>query len=149
MLIVIDMQAKFTAANDLNTISNIKSLLKDSVSKNEYILYLEYYGFGKTLEELTKITNKYEKQAIVQKYCDSGSFEIIRHLKSNKLYPKTFNICGVNTDMCVHDTISGLVKDLHNKTFNIHIRACNSESKGSRVFDKLKFLEFKGVNIIK
>lgn len=42
LLVVVDMQKSFNASNDRTTIDNVANLIKESISKKEYIVFLEY-----------------------------------------------------------------------------------------------------------
>lgn len=128
VLIVIDMQESFPAALRPETIKNCQSLIKDAVDKNNPILFLEYEYNPSTLKELTSLTSKYSFVNTIRKITDGGSDNIEQFFFRCRIKPKNIIICGVNTDMCVYETVHGLAHSRANYNITVVNKACNTPS---------------------
>ena len=132
VLIVVDMQHLFQAANDPTTIANCQRLINNAISRQEFIIFLEFFRWGKTLPELTSIIPKdYKFCVTVAKFMDDGSSYVWDLLENNMaLQEKDITVCGVNLNACVESTVIGLEEKIaaNELPTKIHLvsNACNS-----------------------
>jgi nicotinamidase-related amidase len=129
-LIVVDMQSKFEASNNPDTIKNCVKEIKKAVKNNMPIIILEYDGFGPTQHALMNSMRNYPKRYWYEKCTDSGADEVHYIVKRFRL-SKNLKVVGVNTDACVRDTIYDLAckpKRYRNYKIEVISKACNTES---------------------
>lgn len=107
LLIVVDMQPYFcTVKPDI-----IESVRKEVVKfKRESVIFLEYNGFGDTVEKLTKAA---KKPIVIAKDDIDGSKFVEQWIKENGK-PSEIFLCGVETCQCVGSTALSLAKN-HDK----------------------------------
>lgn len=128
ILVVVDMQSKFEAANNINTIQNVAELIKEYKQKGDLIIFLEYETWGYrehigTNKELLDIVSDYNNYKIILKDIDDGSIAMLYHLDRYGDYD--FHLCGVNLSACVKRTAIGLKKYFVRCNVSIMIDACN------------------------
>lgn len=148
ILLVIDMQPKFRASNNLRCLNNCAREIRKAIRNGNRIIFVEYNGEGTTHAPLIQLVKKvddygyllsyYPKYSLVGKTDDDGSQEIINHLRSMKRYgPYSFIVCGVNTDACVRKTVHGLAAR-RGVTITVVKDACNQPREWSNPpFDKM------------
>jgi nicotinamidase-related amidase len=132
-LVIVDMQTGFVAANSRKTLKNCKREIRKAIKDDANIIFVEYNGCGRTIKELTEITDKiaYKKKFVAIKRKNSGAKIILKTMKKNNI-PTTkhtnFRVCGVNTDACVLETVEDLARALRQRSYNIEVilSACNS-----------------------
>lgn len=141
-LIVLDYQPHFKAARIKSNLYYCKLEIKKAISNNVPIIFVEYIGAGNTIKSLRDLTNSYTKVFTIIKHSDSGAKELAEVLNSINSSTKLV-FCGVNTDLCVYDTISDLNFYSESKSdFEIQViaKACNSEYSHQNGLTKLKAL---------
>ena len=109
-LAVVDMQYGFNTAKEELTIQGCAEQIKLAIKNKNPIVFVEYEECGETLEELVKLTNKYENRFFIEKERDDGSRELKQAIREEKL-PKNIRICGVNFECCVFDTARSLTQN--------------------------------------
>lgn len=77
-----------------------------NVSAN--IIFLEYKDAGKTIRNLSKLINNYNKVWFATKDIEDGSSWVQEILNKNNISPRLIKVAGVQTDMCVYNTVEGL-----------------------------------------
>lgn len=107
-LVIIDMQSIFAAANDKRVIDNCRQQIKKAIKDNAGIIFVEYFGGGKTISSLKQLVTGYKRTTTTIKRDNNGSTEIHRALKRRRFNSKNIKVCGVNTDYCVLETVEGL-----------------------------------------
>lgn len=113
LLIVIDMQKWFFQHNDYNmVIRNCENQLRHAVSVGASIIFLRYKNAGKTISSLTNITKNYPKVWEATKDIEDGSSWIKELCDLKKINTNLIKVAGVQTDMCVFNTVEGL-KELY------------------------------------
>lgn len=116
MLIVIDMQPSFPAMEF--AIDSVVKEVKKAVRRNEWVMLVEYEEEGRTAYRITKHLKGHHKTVKVVKQFDDGSPEIFKRIarQYDRLNwksigrVKSFKVCGVNTGVCVFETVQGLNK---------------------------------------
>jgi hypothetical protein len=117
--------------------AGVKSEIKRAMKLNNHIIFVEYnqdYDFNEdaphspTLDEIYSLANNYNNKGTVIKGQNDGSCEIQEYLE-DKL-PDVFRVCGVNTDACVMETVSGLVEETES-TVQVIRKACGARSARS------------------
>src|SRR5574339_388350 len=126
-LVVVDMQSSFEAANSRRVRENCKREIKRAMDNGAAIIFVEYVGQGPTIPSLVKPTDDYPRTFITRKDDDDGSREVAKVIRDNNLPGKRIKVCGVNTDCCVLETVSGLVNRLRSANFEVMADACNSD----------------------
>lgn len=116
-LVVIDMQPLFTA--DSNTISNVvREVMLARQRQNRIIfLWIPYFSvfqsemFAGTYPAILKAVQGYDQAHWNEttKLIQDGSREVLQTCARKDFPSKRFRLCGVNTDMCVLDTVKGLL----------------------------------------
>lgn len=163
-IVIIDMQKVFlknVLKKDPDIIQKCKRELIKAINDNAHIIFLEYHGYGPTVKELTSILKefKYRKYSFISKEEDDGGDDLYDYISKHSL-PQTIKVCGVNTDCCVTDTVSGYlyaIKDNKNESedleeFNVQviIDACASSwdhKEGVKYINHL-IDDFKQLSII-
>lgn len=139
ILIVIDMQGYFDAANNPSTISACQSLINSAIRNRNPIVIVEYIGAKSTLKEITNLTKDYDLAFLVRKSTDDGSQAIESLFDRCQISPRKLIICGVNTDACVLATVIGLTRS--NKKYKISVvkKACHTDfGTGERALQTMK-----------
>lgn len=126
-LVVIDMQSSFVAARDPSVQNECKSLIKQAMKDKAPIIFVELISHGRTMECLFELADHYEHVYVARKQNESGANEVDGLITSNDLPWETLVVCGVNTDMCVSETVLSLTIDFNYKV-SLAQKACNAES---------------------
>ena len=123
-LVVVDMQPMFDAANRKRVREECLKAIQKAIEINAPIIFLEFNGYDCTHLELTKpcMGNHYVKT----KYTDDGSPEVYETVLKYQL-PRNFRVCGINTDCCVHATVSGMSARFPTSTIEVIAAACDSD----------------------
>ena len=145
LLLIVDMQRSFTAANKKATVKACQELIFDAISLNNSIVFLEYKWNGKTKRELTSLVRNYSFVNTIQKEDDDGSEEVISFFNKCKFVPKNIIVGGVNTNFCVRQTVLGLAEKNDSKLFLVQ-DACNHEYGDAE--HAIKEMKRAGVKII-
>jgi len=127
VLCVIDMQIVFTASQHKKTLLSASRQIRHAMQNGWAIVFVEFYGHGKTDYRLVCLTEKYARTSFVTKHNDDGSAEIMAHCHVNNLPNDYFRVCGVNTAACVRSTVRGLQKKA---TVEVYGPACNDGNHG-------------------
>lgn len=136
-LVIVDMQPRFAAANDVNTQNEIIRLVMQARRDNAIIIVLEYYNRFRDYPPSQQRTVKcirdayadYPHAYTVEKMSDDGSDELLETLREICDEPEdmSFKVCGVNWGACVEATIVGMVSDHYIDGGNVQVfqAACN------------------------
>ena len=126
ILTIIDMQPRFYAATNKETINAVKNLIINAKKDGAYVIFAQYMKQGKSNHELIKLVNTYYDKSFVVARKNDKSDAIITKIYNNGIRSNDMKICGVNTDACVYSSVIGLSNKLPN--WNIHLikNACNS-----------------------
>ena len=154
ILVVIDMQPQFDAANDQKTIDNVVTLCHKAIADGAAIFIVEFTPviYGRTQSPILDVVQNYERMYRVIKSKDDGGYEIaqcciLHHIDANQT---KFLFCGVNYQFCVRSSVAGLVRECNNADqIEVVKAACNgpkyrgywSQSKTST------FLKQQGVQV--
>lgn len=116
VLVVIDVQPwLFSAARNKKVLDVICHELQDAMKNDRYIVFLRLFFCGKTHEQLQKIVAGYDKVIHTFKWASNdGSMTVLNALENNNISPKSFRVCGINTDICVFATVHGLREKISN-----------------------------------
>jgi nicotinamidase-related amidase len=123
-LVVVDMQSRFNAANGERVRKNCLREIMKAIKNELPIIFLEWEGEEVTLPELTEPCK--DNFYVETKRTDDGSTEVEKIVRRHKL-PKTFRVCGVNTDCCVRATVVGLTARFPSATIDVIADACDSD----------------------
>lgn len=131
-LCVIDMQDYFKSSRGKRVRQSCIREIKKAIRDKATILFVEYSPehYGTSIPLLTNVANKakYRKVYHVAKHSDGGGEEVVEFLKQKHLPRLNLRVCGVNTDYCVKETVSGINAKL--KHGNIHVVADACDSRG-------------------
>ena len=148
-LIVVDMQPSFEAANEPNTIVGVTREILEAKRRKWGIVFLEYKPtdeMGRTHEGFSSLIKGYRHKARVTKDDDDGSLEVVKALRRRGFAQHTLRICGVNTECCVTETVSGLLVRLERVQIEVVKDACDSE--WSKNYDWRSFLKHPRITIV-
>lgn len=126
-LIIVDMQKWFFQhGNYQSVINSCQQLVKSAINNKSYIIYLRYAGCGKVISDLLNLTARYKKCEILTKNIEDGSSWVAEYLNSNKINPTTITVGGVQTDMCVYNTVEGLSTIYPKSKIEVSKKACGA-----------------------
>lgn len=130
-LVVVDMQPGFSdASRNPATLYAVELLIKQAVEDRRAVVVLENDPKlnGKTYWRLLKHLAGYPHQAVVPKFDDDGSVEVIGACGSHGFNEGDFEFGGVHTDACVIATVHGVAKKRRHAHLNVFREACNSNT---------------------
>lgn len=131
-LLVIDAQPIFSAANSTSLIRSIRSEILTAKQAKAPIVFVEFAlkhiapQVGQTHQTLLDAAAGSDF-SIVAKKSQSGATEVNQHYRRYFAKLPPLRVCGVNTEMCVLDTVEGL-KKLGWENITIASSACNSDA---------------------
>lgn len=161
-LVVIDMQDYFlknVLQKHDDIIQKCKAEIIKAINDKAQIIFLEYDGYGETISELKEIVTDhcYDKLLQVTKADDDGGDELLNALIKFNL-PIHIKVCGVNTDCCVYDTVSGFLHEMKGmpasyaeiSNVQVIIDACASSWDHKEGIKLIKYLaeDFEQLSII-
>lgn len=127
-LMIIDCQYEFinslTDGNKTKLVDNICQLINKAKSKNKWIVLIEYKASfrdkfsinqAKTHINIVKAIGKYKKLKVIKKISDSAYTDTINKLKYHNIHFKELDVCGVNLDCCVRETIRDYILKQNSK----------------------------------
>lgn len=127
-LVVVDMQACFTASQGSSVIAGVAREIIFARQKKNPILFVEYADLydvaHPTLEGLTALVKGYPHKARVFKHTDDGSTEVLKALRRRNFNMRRLRVCGVNTDCCVWSTVEGILSKTTNTKVEVAKGAC-------------------------
>jgi nicotinamidase-related amidase len=123
-LIVVDMQYQFEASVDPNVVIGVTCEIVKAREYGSPIVVVEYEGCGRSHSGFLNLIRNYRRKAIIKKWDDDGSAEIIRTLKRRQFNPFHLRVCGVNSDACVLSTVQGLLAKLNQTEIEVVKQAC-------------------------
>lgn len=127
VLLIVDMQPEFSAANGKRVLNNCKRELRKAMIENASIIFLEYDGCGTTNTDLVDLVDGYNKVWFETKGDDDGSEEAEFVIRSHRCSKTVIKVCGVNTDCCVRYTVQGLTARFTRATIDVISDACASD----------------------
>ncbi|UCG02551.1 MAG: isochorismatase family protein [Candidatus Heimdallarchaeota archaeon] len=86
----------------------IQGLVAHAIKLHWPIIFVEYTGFGKTMEEIYELTESYRKQQTIPKNEPNGAPAILNTVQ-NKNWPLNIIVCGLYGNVCVSETVAGLL----------------------------------------
>lgn len=137
-LVVVDMQFSFSASRNPKTIRNCEKQILQAMKNKCPIIFLEFKDYGPTLPELATLVESYNKAYFLTKSENDGSEEVLELLKKKRLPRRTFKVCGVNTDFCVLETVSGLLCRFKRSNIAVIKSACNTIYSNRDGFQSMK-----------
>lgn len=147
-LLVIDMQAYFSAARNKRVQEEVSKEIRQAIKDNMPIIFLEYIGCGSSVKQLTKNVahpNHYDKSYLIGKTTGGGSREVLTLIKAFRLPQKHIKVCGVNTSACVFETTVGLRQKLKGSKIELLVNACNDSSKSGHEYALQSFREYHNI----
>ena len=132
VLLVIDMQPDFQAAQLKRVQKNIKREIQKAMELQQLIIYAEYLKGGPTFRYLTDLTDGYTRKLVLIKEEDSAH-KALQTMKEELDLQKFSNIrvCGVNTDACVYRTVRDLcAENILTEGVTLVEKACNGKKEG-------------------
>lgn len=134
ILIVIDMQKGFhTSSRNQTVVDNVLTLIEEHKKKQQRIYLIKSVESGSILPCIQKAC-KGAKVTTIEKAENSGASNFMRVIQDDRTINlesvENVYICGINTQHCVKDTVTGLRLHPHfpqNATIIVEGRACNGE----------------------
>jgi hypothetical protein len=100
------------------------------IERNEPIIILEYTddddNLGDTVPEILEAIKGYKNAFVIGKFNNDGGEEVGCVMYEQDLDISEFEVCGVNLDACVMDTIVTMSWDYPNIPINVHLDCVNS-----------------------
>lgn len=126
-LVVIDMQKRFMAANDPDTITNVCELVQEAMDNRDGIVVLEFVNRppSPTHAEIMTLLHGYPKYRVMQKSKNDGSPQVLEAVNLHGYDETVFRVCGVNARACVRETVLGLTQIFPFAEVEIIAKACN------------------------
>lgn len=135
-LVVVDMQPFYT--KDASTIANVLREVEAARQGNCNIIFLwvpylsplQEAAFEPTHRAILDVVKDYDKAhwAEVSKLSADGAYQVLNACRYHGFASKRFRVCGVNTDLCVLDTVNGLLERC-DAIVEVVKDACNTTSK--------------------
>lgn len=127
VLVVIDMQPGYPAAQDTLTQWSVKQEILRHREQNLPILLVEFdaHEMGEIFDCLKEAIKGYDCAKIISKRGDDGSDEILQACLRLGFSTDSLRICGVNSDACVLETVQGLVAKHPTCRITVPQDACN------------------------
>ncbi len=122
VLTIIDMQYKFVPLAYVEFIDKVTRLVKDAIKDNAFIV-VAHYGttivqekchLESTIWDIMMLLDDYKHKAFVNREHCNKSKVIISAIDKLELKERTIKVCGLYTELCIHDTVNGLAKRLPN-----------------------------------
>ena len=111
-LVIIDMQNGFLEAGDpdcYDIIPNICRTIQHAMINGWGIIIVEYTNNGQTDNDILEAVSGYNRLQFVSKDAPDGGRAILSRLKANPGLSLDLLVCGIYGDMCVAQTVSGLL----------------------------------------
>jgi len=127
VLVVMDMQPGFTAANDAITGWFVKQEVARAREEGRPIIIVEFdpHEIGHTFESITELIEGYDRGVIITKCKDDGSTEILAACAKHGFSTLSFRMCGVNSDACLLESIQMMAEKLPECRITVVQDACN------------------------
>lgn len=106
VLVVIDMQPRFEAAECNKTASAIIALINEAKLAGSLIVILEYESHGSTRPDIMEAVESYHNYKVTTKNTDGGGKEVQEFVNGQTRAA----LCGVNYGACVFHTANELKK---------------------------------------
>lgn len=127
-LLIIDMQPGYAASRWQPCIDAILEQIANYKQARSNILVVEFLPFecGRTLEVIVDALHDYKYAHIVNKYFNDGSNDILHACQRANCPTHHFTVCGVNSGICVRETVFGLhnIPELEDTTFRVIAKGC-------------------------
>ena len=147
VLIVIDMQPGFVAAEDPVVINAVKKEIIKAKEETNLILFVEYKWNGRTWPQLTNAVKDYSFTDTIKKTKDDGAEDIMNYFQRCRIAPKKLRVIGVNSDACVLATLYSLYTASCYK-LEVVKAACNSTSPKHEIEECYSDLRKLGIKVI-
>jgi len=146
-LVVVDMQPAFDAANGKRVVDNCFREILLAIKNDFPILFLEFDGYEDTHPKLMDAVKNsgYANYYLRSKREDDGSDQIQKSVYDHGL-PRSFRVCGINTDCCVAATVRGLRARFANAPIDVVADACDSNWYHLRGLEDIKSVD--GVRLL-
>lgn len=138
VLVVVDMQSRFSAANDKTTIEAVAAEIRGAIARQEPIVVLELAipsmspSFCRTHQCLLDILESRENPAfwvLKLKSTVDGAREVLTACNTFGFSQEHFRLCGVNTALCVYETAMGLARRRPGAKVEVLRRAVNCSTE--------------------
>ena len=139
MLIIIDMQYEFDAAEDV--VGPVCDAVRQAKNEGRQIVLVEYKCWNhfpnaetcgcRTYYEITSLLEGYTNLVVVTKANDGGGREIIDAVS---VFPSDVDVCGVNIGACVRETVEQLSRLVPDSEFTLLEQACNGWDNGPSAY---------------
>ena len=149
-LCVIDVQKDFvphTSDFSEKVINNCITLIQRYKKLELPIIFVEYVGFGSTVENLKFVVKGYNQFYTIKKTEMSGGRKIVNLINKHNL-PTDLEFCGVNWHQCVSATIYDIINSGNNFNISAYSNASNPYSYTDQNFywvDMKKLVKIKYV----
>ena len=144
-LVIIDMQNAYRASQIAE--KTVLSQIQEFKKKKRWIVNVTL-GHSKVLPSITKVLKNYSKVIHVKKEYNDGTNWILAALKEHKLDASNLQICGVNTNACVIDTVRGLHKTKRVKNLEIAVYGCASWNPSDHLYSLFNMGKLKKVSFV-
>ena len=145
-LVVIDMQPEFEAANEPSVIKAVLREIRAAKKRHDPVIVLEYGTSSPSHERIQDALEGYPLGSFKTKFEDDGGYLVVETLNEHGWRPKEIQVCGVNIDYCVAQTVKSLVQSLPHVEIHLIEDACNGQDYGSS-WKHIDRLSFEGKNV--
>ena len=129
VLIVIDMQYNFEAANDVETIQNVIQLIEQAKADNAFVIVARFMKKGgETIREILNCLDTYDEKTYCTQYNNDKSCSIINKMIKHNIKTSLIKVCGVNKCACVLCTVYSLSDEFIDSKIEIFDSACNCKN---------------------
>ncbi len=125
LCIAVDVQPEFQAVNQ-QVLETGQKEIKRAKRYGYGVFLVQYVRGGRTYKELTRLVQGYSKKEIVHKSSDDGSVAILDKAQQKGYRMDKVRIFGVNSDMCLKETVLGIHHFSPKTKIHIVQEGCNS-----------------------
>lgn len=123
VLCIIDMQPE-SFSNSIIIIKDVVELVREAIAKKAFIIVAHYNRCGETHIDITNELVNYPYKHYVWANINDKSCKIKQALIERKVFTRKIQVCGVNTEYCVWETVNGLARKFH-APIKVIEKACN------------------------
>ena len=150
-LVIVDMQYDFAQSFNSRIINECVKEIRRAKSLRLPIFIVEYVDCGSTVEEIMDAVNGYKKTYAIEKVDDDGSKDLQQEFCRNNFSFNSLRVCGVNSWICVAETVCGLNKIYPKMKIYLNNKACGSfgDSQEKKYSKKVDFGCASGLKNVK
>jgi nicotinamidase-related amidase len=152
-LVVVDIQSYFVKDVHRQFIEGVESLVRSAIALGWSIILLEFRPtetYGATWQRIIDLLKGYDRWDTAYKGQPDGSTEVQQLCHKNQYTIEGFVVCGVYTDQCVLETVTGLASKYPRSAVEVVPAASMSypETQSTGRYDWKRFPKAANISLI-